>query len=102
MGNEIDNHEHRINLVCSNGQKLIDEGHEDASQFTDLIHDLTQRWQQLQQSVEHRREMLLQSEKAQQVCCCFFFFYIIKYVLSTNIIMLRHLTKIEVLSVVWF
>lgn len=68
MGNEIDNHEPRINLVCSNGQKLIDEGHEDASQFTDLIHDLTQRWQQLQQSVEHRRKMLLQSEKAQQVC----------------------------------
>lgn len=68
MGNEIDNHEHRINLVCNNGQKLIDEGHEDASQFTDLIHDLTQRWQQLKQAVEHRRKMLLQSEKAQQVC----------------------------------
>jgi len=68
LGNEIDNHEPRINLVCSNGQKLIDEGHEDASQFTDLIHDLTQRWQQLQQAVEHRRKMLLQSEKAQQVC----------------------------------
>jgi len=46
---------------------LIDEGHEDASQFTDLIHDLTQRWQQLKQAVEHRRKMLLQSEKAQQV-----------------------------------
>lgn len=67
MGNEIDHHEHRINLVSSNGQKLIDEGHEDASQFTDLIHDLTQRWQQLKQAVEHRRKMLLQSEKAQQV-----------------------------------
>ncbi|XP_050537659.1 spectrin beta chain isoform X3 [Daktulosphaira vitifoliae] len=64
--NEIDNHEPRIKLVCNNGQKLIDEGHEDASQFTDLIHDLTQRWQQLQQDVEHRRQMLLQSEKAQQ------------------------------------
>lgn len=99
MGNEIDNHEHRINLVCSNGQKLIDEGHEDASQFTDLIHDLNQRWQQLQQSVEHRREMLLQSEKAQQVFFfLFFYFYVIK-LLSTNIIMLRHLTTIEVLSV---
>lgn len=68
LGNEIDNHEHRINLVCSNGQKLIDEGHEDASQFTDLIHDLTQRWQQLKQAVEHRKKMLHQSEKAQQVC----------------------------------
>ena len=64
---EIDNHEPRINLVCNNGQKLIDEGHEAAPEFTRLIEDLLARWQQLKDAVETRRNKLLQSEKAQQV-----------------------------------
>lgn len=64
---EIDNHEPRIHLVCNNGQKLIDEGHEDALEFTQLIDDLLARWQQLKDAVENRRNKLLQSEKAQQV-----------------------------------
>ncbi|XP_023703245.1 spectrin beta chain isoform X6 [Cryptotermes secundus] len=63
---EIDNHEPRIHLVCNNGQKLIDEGHEDALEFTQLIDDLLARWQQLKDAVENRRNKLLQSEKAQQ------------------------------------
>jgi spectrin beta len=68
---EIDNHEPRIHLVCNNGQKLIDEGHEDASEFTQLIEDLLARWQQLKDAVENRRNKLLQSEKAQQVRLCY-------------------------------
>ena len=68
---EIDNHEPRIHLVCNNGQKLIDEGHEDASEFTRLIEDLLARWQQLKDAVENRRNKLLQSEKAQQVRFCY-------------------------------
>lgn len=68
MANEIDNHEPRIHTVCSNGLKLIDEGHEDGELFTDLIHDLKQRWQELKEKVNHRHKMLLQSENAKQVC----------------------------------
>jgi len=64
---EIDNHEPRIHLVCNNGQKLIDEGHEDSSEFTQLIEELLARWQQLKDAMENRRNKLLQSEKAQQV-----------------------------------
>jgi len=68
---EIDNHEPRIHLVCNNGQKLIDEGHEAASEFTRLIEDLLAKWQQLKDAVENRRNKLLQSEKAQQVSFCY-------------------------------
>lgn len=67
---EIDNHEPRIHLVCNNGQKLIDEGHEDAPEFTQLIEDLLAKWQKLKDAVENRRNKLLQSEKAQQVRLC--------------------------------
>jgi len=67
LANEIDNHEPRIQTVCNNGQKLIDEGHEDSELFTDLIHDLKQRWQELKEKVNHRYKMLLQSENAKQV-----------------------------------
>lgn len=64
---EIDNHEPRIMSVCTNGQKLIDEGHEDLDEFTRLINELLDAWQQLKDAVENRKNQLLQSEKAQQV-----------------------------------
>lgn len=64
---EIDNHEPRIMSVCNNGQKLIDEGHEDSDEFTRLINELLDVWQQLKDAVENRKNQLLQSEKAQQV-----------------------------------
>ncbi|GLH07508.1 Spectrin beta chain [Gryllus bimaculatus] len=63
---EIDNHEPRVVLVCSNGQKLIDEGHEAAPEFQALIEELQSRWQELKEAVEERRNKLLQSERAQQ------------------------------------
>lgn len=44
---EIDNHEARIITVVGNGQKLIDEGHESAPEFQELIQELTQNWQEL-------------------------------------------------------
>ncbi|XP_065222381.1 spectrin beta chain isoform X5 [Planococcus citri] len=66
LATEIDNHEPRIQTVCNNGQKLIDEGHEDAELFTDLIHDLKQRWAKLKEAVNQRYKMLLQSENAKQ------------------------------------
>lgn len=63
---EVDNHEPRINTVCNNGQKLIDEGHESADEFSHLITNLLQAWQQLKDAVEERRENLLRNERAQQ------------------------------------
>lgn len=53
--------------MCNNGQKLIEEGHEDMAQFKDLIEDLMDKWRQLKDAVDHRRNQLNQSEKAQQV-----------------------------------
>lgn len=63
---EIDNHEPRIQLVCSNGQKLIDEGHADADEFNALMETLLTRWEELRKAVEARRQGLLKSERAQQ------------------------------------
>ena len=63
---EIDNHEPRINLVCSNGRKLIDEGHEATDEFTRLISDLNEKWRELKDAVDERNAHLLQNEKAQQ------------------------------------
>jgi spectrin beta len=65
---EIDNHEPRIHLVCNNGQKLIDEGHESSPEFNRLIEELMQKWEELKDAVENRKNNLMQSEKAQQVC----------------------------------
>lgn len=66
LATEVDNHEQRINTVCNNGQKLIDENHEDAPRFADLIKELTHKWQELQDAVDDRRKHLDQSERVQQ------------------------------------
>ncbi|XP_011882724.1 PREDICTED: spectrin beta chain isoform X2 [Vollenhovia emeryi] len=63
---EIENHEPRINLVCNNGQKLIDERHEDSPEFQKLISELTEKWRELKDAVDDRNKHLLQNEKAQQ------------------------------------
>jgi len=63
---EIDNHEPRIQYVCSNGQKLIDEDHADANEYNKLIKELLARWQELRDAVEARRMKLIQSERVQQ------------------------------------
>ncbi|XP_063228722.1 spectrin beta chain isoform X7 [Bacillus rossius redtenbacheri] len=66
LNNEIDNHEPRIKAICSNGQKLIDEGHEDSPEFKTRIEELLDKWQVLKDAVDNRHNLLLQSEKAQQ------------------------------------
>ncbi|XP_039294197.1 spectrin beta chain isoform X2 [Nilaparvata lugens] len=66
LATEIDNHEPRIHTVCHNGQKLVDEGHEDSAEFSELIADLLHRWQLLNDAVRHRNAQLDQSERAQQ------------------------------------
>lgn len=66
LGNEIDNHEARIMAICHNGQKLIDEGHENSEEFSDLIKQLMAKWQHLRDAIDNRRKQLEQSEKVQQ------------------------------------
>ncbi|XP_066147280.1 spectrin beta chain isoform X2 [Euwallacea fornicatus] len=63
---EVDNHEPRINTVCNNGQKLIDEGHEDSTEFSRLINELHKAWQELKDAIDRRREYLQRNERAQQ------------------------------------
>lgn len=64
---EIENHEPRITLVCNNGQKLIDENHEDSPEFEKLIADLKRKYQELKEAVDSREKDLKQNEKVQQV-----------------------------------
>ncbi|KAG4068736.1 hypothetical protein HA402_002427 [Bradysia odoriphaga] len=66
LATEIENHEPRIMAICNNGQKLIDEGHEDSPQFVERIKELTQKWQELKDAIENRRKNLDQSERVQQ------------------------------------
>ncbi|XP_014212217.1 spectrin beta chain isoform X3 [Copidosoma floridanum] len=63
---EMENHEPRINFVSNNGQKLIDEGHEDSEEFRRLISELSDKWQELKDALDERNAHLLQNEKAQQ------------------------------------
>jgi spectrin beta len=64
---EIDNHEPRIFMICDNGSKLINEGHECAEEFSHLIDELMSAWQELQAAVDARKLKLMDSEKGQQV-----------------------------------
>lgn len=66
LGTEIDNHEPRINLICNNGQKLIQEGHQDSDEFMRLIDELQDAWKNLKGAVDDRNANLLRNEKAQQ------------------------------------
>ncbi|CAG0879659.1 unnamed protein product, partial [Darwinula stevensoni] len=63
---EVDNHEPRIHLVCDNGAKLINEGHKDSEEFSQLIEELLEAWQGLKDAMENRKKNLLISERAQQ------------------------------------
>ncbi|ESP01600.1 hypothetical protein LOTGIDRAFT_139452 [Lottia gigantea] len=63
---EIENHEPRITSICDVGQELIDEGHPQSEEFSSLMADLMERWQELKDSVEARRDRLVLSETAQQ------------------------------------
>lgn len=71
MQTEIDNHEPRIVTICENGNKLIDENHEDSAKFKRLISELQCVWMELKNAIQYRRIKLEESEKAQQVLCLF-------------------------------
>lgn len=66
LKNEIENHEPQIMSIVQNGQRLIDEGHEDAPQYKALNDQLLSDWDDLKKEVDNRREKLLEAEKIQQ------------------------------------
>ncbi|XP_075591852.1 spectrin beta chain isoform X2 [Dermatophagoides farinae] len=63
---EIDNHEPRILNIIENGRKLIGEGHEDSPEFARLIDELNKLWDELKNTMDVRKNKLLESELAQQ------------------------------------
>lgn len=66
LRNEIDNHEPRIMNICQTGNRLIEEGHDDAPEFRSLIEQLLLDWDNLKHEVDNRRVKLLENEKVQQ------------------------------------
>jgi spectrin beta len=66
LRNEIDNHENWVMEVTANGQRLIDEGHENADAFRRLIEELHAKWNELKEALEARKSRLAESEKAHQ------------------------------------
>lgn len=45
LKHEIDNHEPWIEKICQNGREMIDEGHENSSEFQQKIDELMKIWQ---------------------------------------------------------
>lgn len=64
---EIENHEPRIHNLVETGETLISEGHPQSEEFKGLIVDLLERWANLKDAVEKRKERLQLSDTAQQV-----------------------------------
>ncbi|CAH1390274.1 unnamed protein product [Nezara viridula] len=63
---EIDGHEPRLHSVLRNGEKLVEEGHEEGPEFRRLIEELLEKWERLKEAVEERKNRLTQSELVQQ------------------------------------
>lgn len=64
--NEIDNHEPWIKQIEANGRELINDGHENAKIFEVKIQELNDKWNEIKQAIEDRKERLKESEKAHQ------------------------------------
>lgn len=45
LKHEIDNHEPWVEKICQNGREMIDEGHENSSEFQQKIDELMKVWQ---------------------------------------------------------
>jgi len=67
LKNEIhENHEPRIEKIVKDGNKLIQEGHEDSAEFEQLINQLLAELNILKEAIAQREIKLLESEKAQK------------------------------------
>ena len=67
---EIENHQPRISTLVETGEDLISEDHPQSEEFKGLMLDLLDRWQNLKDAVEKRKERLVLSDTAQQVLQC--------------------------------
>lgn len=63
---EIGNREPRVKNIIQNGRKLIQEGHEDSADFERLINELNRDWKALNDKIDRRKLLLVESERAQQ------------------------------------
>ena len=52
--------------MCKDGELLIQDGHEDAEEFAQLMEQLQDQWRGLQDAMEARKNKLAVSERAQQ------------------------------------
>merc|ERR1719373_753224 len=66
MQQEVSNHEHRVNNVMENGQKMISEGHPESDRFERDMNNLTEKLTQLKENLAQRQQKLLINEKVQQ------------------------------------
>merc|ERR1719507_2561906 len=66
MQAEIANHEPRISSVMETGQKMIDEGHPDSTEYQQKVDDLKEKLAALKDMLEARRTKLFVNEKVQQ------------------------------------
>merc|ERR1719232_1107204 len=66
MQQEVSNHEHRVNNVMENGQKMISEGHPESDRFERDMNNLTEKWARLQELLAQRQQKLLINEKVKQ------------------------------------
>jgi spectrin beta len=55
-----------INQIRANGQKLIDEEHENAEQFVAKLGELAETWDGLKEAIERRKQRLKDAERAHQ------------------------------------
>merc|ERR1712242_488690 len=63
---EINNHEHRVNLVMESGNKMVSEGHHESEKYDRDMRNLTDKWARLQDLMDQRQQKLLVAEKVQQ------------------------------------
>ncbi|XP_053212819.1 spectrin alpha chain-like [Panonychus citri] len=64
--NEINNHEHRIRTVCSNGEDMINEGHFASDEIQKRLFSLNDKWQSLKEKANKRKQDLDDSLQAHQ------------------------------------
>ncbi len=70
LRNEVEGHEPHLQSVCNVGREMIDEGHPQSEEFQTKINELMELWDELNKSLQERKDRLHLSETAQQVSYC--------------------------------
>ncbi|CAL8080889.1 unnamed protein product [Calicophoron daubneyi] len=66
LANEVENHRPRVEAVCNEGEKMIQEGHPRSDRFREAIDELWALWEELEKAIADRQQKLLDNETAQQ------------------------------------